>query len=165
LRSSITLIKGMGVEGDAHSGATVKHRSRVAKDPTAPNLRQVHLIQSECLDDLTQKGFTVSEGQLGENITTRGVDLLQLPRGTHLHILGAESGKAVILEITGLRNPCAQIDGFEAGMLRACLEKRDGHSVRKAGVMAIVVTGGDIYPGDHIHLRLPHPPHAALDVV
>lgn len=78
---SITLIAGDGVEGDAHCGKTVQHRSRVKADPTQPNLRQVHLIHSELFEELKEQGFDVAAADLGENITTRGIDLLSLPKG------------------------------------------------------------------------------------
>jgi MOSC domain-containing protein YiiM len=158
---SVQLIAGFGVHGDAHAGVTVKHRSRVAADPTQPNLRQVHLIHAELHDDLRARGFHVGAGQLGENITTRGIDLLGLPRGTTLHI----GGQAVV-EVTGLRNPCAQIDAFEPGLLAAVLDRdADGRLVRKAGVMGVVVRGGEIRPGDRIGVTLPPGPFETLDRV
>src|SRR4051812_43261588 len=142
----ITLLEGLGVEGDAHAGVTVKHRSRVAKDPSQPNLRQVHLIHSELHDELRARGFDVGPGELGENVTTRGVPLLELPTGTRLH-LGAEA----IVELTGLRNPCVQLNGRTPGLMDAVLDRApDGSLVRKAGVMAIVVRGGDVRPGDEL---------------
>jgi MOSC domain-containing protein YiiM len=147
----IMLLKGLGVEGDAHCGATVKHRSRVAKDPAQPNLRQVHLIQHEVLDDLLDTGFQLLPGQLGENILTCGVDLLALPTGT---ILNFPSGAAVF--ITGLRNPCHQINGHTPGLMNALLDHTaDGALIRKAGVMATVTTGGIVSAGDSISLTLP----------
>ncbi len=142
----IRLIAGMGVEGDAHAGPTVKHRSRVARDPSAPNLRQVHLIHAELLAELG-----VPPGALGENITTTGIDLLSLPEGTKLTL-----GLTATIEVTGLRNPCAQIDKFRPGLLRAVLDRApDGTPVRKSGIMAIVLTNGDIHPGDPIAITLP----------
>ena len=156
--SSIQLLEGLGVEGDAHCGATVKHRSRVAKDPNQPNLRQVHLIHSELFDELAAKGFRVSVGQLGENITTRGLDLLALPQGTDLRF---DSG--AIVRITGLRNPCVQIDRFSKGLLSAVLDRSaKGALIRKAGVMGIVVRGGSVSVGDEIQVELPSEPHRAL---
>jgi MOSC domain-containing protein YiiM len=147
----IRLIAGLGVEGDAHQGATVKHRSRVARDPHQPNLRQVHLIHAELFDELREKGFRVGPGEMGENITTRGVDLLLLPRGTRLRI-----GGTAVIELTGLRNPCVQIDRFQPGLMKAVLERDEaGHLVRKSGVMAIVIEGGDVYPEDPISVELP----------
>jgi MOSC domain-containing protein YiiM len=160
LRPSIRLIAGEGVEGDAHRGVTVKHRSRVAVDPTQPNLRQVHLIHAELFEELAAKGFTVGPGQLGENVTTRGVDLLGLPEGARLAI-----GSAVIA-ITGLRNPCAQIDGLAPGLMATLLDRApDGGIIRKSGVMGIVVEGGEIRPGDPIAITLPPPPHRRLERV
>ncbi|MBL8708445.1 MAG: MOSC domain-containing protein [Rhodospirillaceae bacterium] len=139
-------------------GETVQHRSRVAKDPSQPNLRQVHLIHAELFDELGAKGFTVQPGEMGENITTRGLDLLSLPDATRLR-LGAEA----VVELTGLRNPCVQIDRFQKGLMQATLDRDPaGNLVRKAGVMAVVVTGGDVRPGDAIVVILPEGPHRAL---
>ena len=157
----IRLIAGLGVEGDAHLGAKVKHRSRVAVDPEQPNLRQVHLIQSELFDELAAKGFNVGPADLGENVTTRGVDLLGLPRGALLRL-----GSAATVEVTGLRNPCVQIDAFQSGLLKAVLVKRaDGSLLRKTGVMAVVVCGGDVRPGDDVRVDLPDGPHMPLERV
>lgn len=158
-RAHIRLLAGLGVEGDAHLGTTVKHRSRVRVDPTAPNLRQVHLIHAELFDELRAKGFDIAPGQMGENITTRGIDLLALPRGTRLHL-----GEAAI-EITGLRNPCTQLDGVQPGLMEAVLERSTGALVRKAGVMAIVVKGGDVSDNNEIRIELPAAPHEALKPV
>ncbi len=158
---SLTILKGLGVEGDAHQGLTVKHRSRVARDPSQPNLRQVHLIHAELHDELRTKGFDVSAGQMGENITTRDIDLLALPKGTQLHI-----GQTVVLEITGLRNPCYQLDGIWQGLMQAVLDKdAQGNLIRKAGIMTIVLEGGNVFPGDNIKVQLPVEPHQALGVV
>lgn len=155
------MIAGFGVQGDAHMGTTVKHRSRIAKDPTVPNLRQVHLIHSELFDELADKGFSIAPGQMGENVTTRGVDLLGLPQGARLHI-----GNDVVIEITGLRNPCAQIENYQKGLLKACLDKdENGKLIRKSGVMSIVVTGGDIQAGDKIDVVLPEGEQRALECV
>ena len=160
-QSVIKLIEGVGVEGDAHAGKTVKHRYLVGLDSTKPNLRQVHLMQAELFDELNAKGFSVGPGQLGENITTRGVDLLALPRGTKLTI-GAET----VIELTALRNPCFQIDHFQKGMLKAVLDKgEDGRVIRKAGVMGIVLTGGEIRPKSSIMIELPSEPHQSLEYV
>ncbi|MFM5884083.1 MAG: MOSC domain-containing protein [Novosphingobium sp.] len=157
----VTLLAGLGVEGDAHAGHTVQHLSRIAKDPGQPNLRQVHLIHAELFDELAAKGFVVTPGQLGENITTRGIDLLGLSAGTRLR-LGAEA----VIEITGLRNPCAQIDGLAKGLMAATLDKAaDGSLVRKAGVMAVVVTGGLVEVGDGIVLESVPLGFEALQVV
>jgi MOSC domain-containing protein YiiM len=157
----ITLLAGLGVEGDAHMGTTVKHRSRVAKDPTQPNLRQVHLIHSELHDEVSAKGMPVLPGQMGENITTRGIDLLGLPKGTVLQ-LGAEAR----IEVTGLRNPCHQLNGIQPGLLEAVLDKdAEGNLIRKAGIMAIVLQGGVVCQGDPIHVTLPVGDHEALKPV
>jgi MOSC domain-containing protein YiiM len=158
---SIRLLKGLGVDGDAHMGETVKHRSRVAKDPTQPNLRQVHLLHEELFDELRAKDFILRPGDMGENVTTRGIDLLGLPTGTLLHL-----GAAAIVEVTGLRNPCIQIDRFQQGLMAATLDHdADGNLVRKAGVMGIVLTGGDVRPGDAIKIALPTEPHRPLKPV
>jgi MOSC domain-containing protein YiiM len=157
----ITLLEGLGVEGDAHAGVTVRHRSRVAVDPTQPNLRQVHLLHTELHDQLREQGFTVQAGQMGENITTRGVDLLALPQGTILRL-----GPHAVVEVTGLRNPCNQINDFQPGMLKAVLDKDEhGRPVRKAGIMGIVRRGGRVKPGDTIRVELPQQPHIPLDRV
>src|SRR5688500_13750994 len=147
----IRLLAGLGVEGDAHLGETVKHRSRVKRDPTQPNLRQVHLIHEELHDELRAAGYEIAPGQMGENITTRGVDLLGLPAGSRLRL----GGTAVVV-VTGLRNPCAQLDGIQPGLMAATLGRdANGNLRRKAGVMAIVLTGGDVRSGDSIHVELP----------
>ncbi|MFC5720927.1 MOSC domain-containing protein [Streptomyces gamaensis] len=160
-RDSIRLLAGLGVEGDVHAGVTVKHRSRVAQDPSQLNLRQVHLIHEELFTEVGEKGFDVAPGELGENITTSGIHLLGLPVGTRLHI----GGQAVV-EVTGLRNPCRQIEDFRAGLLKQVVGRgEDGKVVRKAGVMAVVVEGGEVRPGDAIRAELPAGPHRALDVV
>lgn len=159
-QARIRLLAGLGVEGDAHMGATVKHRSRVAADPTQPNLRQVHLIQSELFDEVKRAGFTVAPGQMGENITTRGLDLLGLGRGTVLDFGGPR------VEITGLRNPCAQIDGFSEGLLKQMVHRdADGTVVRRAGVMGVVLAGGTIVPGTPITVEVPEGEHVALERV
>ena len=151
LADSIRLRAGLGVEGDAHQGETVKHRSRVAVDPTKANLRQVHLIHAELLDELATKGFTIAPGDLGENITTRGIALLELPTGTRLRI-----GRDAVIEVTGLRNPCRQIEAFRAGLMAAVLDRdATGGIVRKTGVMGVVIADGEIRPGDSIVIELP----------
>jgi MOSC domain-containing protein YiiM len=156
----ISLIAGEGVLGDAHRGVTVKHRSRVKIDPTQPNLRQVHLIQIEIIEALRSKGFRVDAATIGENITTRGIDLLALPRDTRL-IIGA-----VEIRITGLRNPCGQLDGYQKGLTAALLDKtKDGELIRKAGVMGIVLAGGTVKPDDTITVHLPATPHVKLERV
>ena len=160
-QSSIRLVAGLGVDGDAHQGTTVKHRSRVARDPTQPNLRQVHLIHSELHDELAANGFVVRPGDMGENVTTRGVDLLGLPIGTRLHI-----GAMAVVELTGLRNPCVQIDRFQSGLLAAVVGRDEaGEIVRKSGVMSVVIRDGDVRPGDAIAVELPVGPHRPLVVV
>ncbi len=159
--TTINLVAGLGVEGDAHAGETVRHRSRVAKDPSQPNLRQVHLIATELLDELRERGFDVHPGDLGENLTTRGLDLLGLPTGTRLTL-----GRSATLEVTGLRNPCGQLDGFRKGLTAAVLDRdADGNLIRRAGVMAVVLEGGTVQPGDAIRVERPALPHRALEVV
>jgi MOSC domain-containing protein YiiM len=158
-QDAIRLLAGLGVDGDAHMGATVKHRSRVARDPTQPNLRQVHLIRGELHDELRAAGFDLSPGQMGENVTTRGVDLLGLPTGTRLRL-----GETAVVEVTGLRNPCIQLDGIQHGLMAATLARDEaGTLVRKAGVMGVVVAGGEVRAGDPIRVELPPEPHRALD--
>lgn len=157
----IELEAGLGVVGDAHRGVTVQHLSRVRTDPTAPNLRQVHLIQQELFEWLAPKGFNVAPGQLGENVTTQGIDLLTLPRGTRLHL-----GESAVVEVTGLRNPCAQIENFQPGLLKELVGYDDGETiVRRAGVMGVVLTGGVIRPSEGIAVVLPEGPHEALERV
>jgi hypothetical protein len=157
----IELIAGIGVAGDAHAGVTVQHRSRVAVDPTQPNLRQVHLIHAELHDEVREQGFEVAPGQLGENITTRGIDLLSLPRGTVLRL-----GPQAAVEVTGLRNPCPQIDAFDKGLLKQMVHRADdGTLIRRAGIMGIVLAGGPVRPGDPITVELPPQPHEPLDRV
>lgn len=161
IEPSITLIAGLGVQGDAHCGAKVKHRSRVAQNPDQPNLRQVHLIHSELFAELSGKGFRITPGQLGENVTTIGIDLLSLPVDTVLHI-----GEQVALRLTGLRNPCVQLDAHRQGLMAAVLDRdASGKLIRKAGVMSIVLTGGAIKPGDEIRVSLPAGPHRAMERV
>ncbi|TCZ54978.1 MOSC domain-containing protein [Roseicella aquatilis] len=157
----IRLLAGLGVEGDAHMGKTVKHRSRVARDPTQPNLRQVHLLPAELLDELRGRGFSLEPGDIGENILTRDLDLLGLPTGTRLRI-----GESAEVEVTGLRNPCAQLDRFRPGLTAAVLDRAaDGGLIRKAGVMGVVLAGGPVRPGDAISVTLPQAPHRPLQPV
>ena len=157
----VRLIAGLGVEGDAHLGVTVKHRSRVAQDPTQPNLRQVHLIHQELFDELVEKGFDVAPGQIGENITTQGINLLNLPRETKLTL-----GNEAVVQITGLRNPCKQLDAFQDGLMQAVLDRDEkGNLTRKAGIMAVVLTSGVVRPGDSIVVELPPEPHFELERV
>jgi MOSC domain-containing protein YiiM len=154
----IRLRAGLGVEGDAHAGATVKHRSRVARDASQPNLRQVHLLHAELLEELAGTGFVFGAGQIGENVLTRGVDLLGLSTGTRLRF-----GDAAVVEVTGLRNPCVQLDRFQAGLMAATLGRDgQGNLIRKAGIMGIVLADGDVQPGDPIAIQPPDGPHRPL---
>ena len=158
---SIRLLAGLGVEGDSHMGVTVKHRSRVRADPTQPNLRQVHLLHAELFAELAAKGFDIESGDIGENVLTAGIDLLALPTGTRLRL-----GPDAEVEITGLRNPCSQLDRFRPGLMAAMLDRdAAGAIVRKAGIMSIVVAGGAVRPGDAIAVTLPPPPHRKLEKV
>lgn len=157
----IRLIAGRGVEGDVHSGETVKHRSRVARTPNAPNLRQVHLMHAELHEELLARRMKVTPGEMGENVTTRGIDLLSLPAGTRLRL-----GDTAVVEVTGLRNPCKQLDDIHSGLMAATLARSPrGQLIRKAGVMSVVLIGGEVRPGDSIHIELPAPPHRALEPV
>ncbi|MFI1166835.1 MOSC domain-containing protein [Streptomyces sp. NPDC020801] len=160
-RESIRLLAGLGVEGDVHAGVTVKHRFRMRKDPTQPNLRQVHLIHEELFEEVRRAGFEVAAGQLGENVTTRGLDLLGLPRGTLLRL-----GDEAVVEVTGLRNPCAQIDGFQQGLMKQVIGRdEDGRARFRSGIMSVVVAGGVVRPGDPVGVELPDGPHHPLEVV
>jgi MOSC domain-containing protein YiiM len=159
-RAVIRLLAGEGVEGDAHCGATVKHRSRWRRDATQPNLRQAHLLHAELFAELAEKGFAVTPGLMGENVTTRGIDLLDLPAGAVVR-LGAEAA----VRITGLRNPCYQLDELQPGLMAACLDKQGGELVRKAGVMAVVLVGGEVRAGDAIVVELPPGPQEPLKPV
>jgi MOSC domain-containing protein YiiM len=157
-QGGIRLLAGLGVEDDAHHGETVKHRSRVARDPTQPNLRQVHLIHAELHEELRAAGFEIAPGQMGENVTTRGIDLLGLPTGSRLLL-----GESAVVEVTGLRNPCVQLDGIQDGLMAATLGRdADGNLIRKAGIMGVVISGGDVRPGDTIRVALPAPPYRPL---
>ena len=158
---SIRLLEGLGVEGDAHQGRTVQHRSRVRRDPNQPNLRQVHLVAAELHDELAARGFAVGPGEMGENVTTRGVDLLALPSRTRLRV-----GPEAVVEVTGLRNPCRQLERIQPGLMEAVLDRDDvGALVRRAGVMAVVVSGGEIRPGDTVTVEPPPAPHSKLEPV
>ncbi|MDB5591583.1 MOSC domain-containing protein [Enterovirga sp.] len=158
---SVRLVAGLGILGDAHAGETVKHRSRVARDPTQPNLRQVHLIAAELFAELAGQGYPIGPGDLGENITTQGIDLLGLPTGARLRL-----GREAVVEVTGLRNPCIQIDQFRPGLMQAVLGRApDGSLIRKTGVMSIVIAGGDVAPGDAITIELPAGAPRPLEVV
>ena len=157
----VRMLAGLGVEGDVHAGRTVRHRSRVASDPSQPNLRQVHLLPIELLRELEEAGYEAPPGRLGENVTTGGVDLLALPTGTRITL-----GPEVVLELTGLRNPCAQLDQIGPGLMgRLASRGEDGRLVRRAGVMAIVLASGRVRTGDSIDVVLPAGPHVALDRV
>ena len=161
VQKSIRLLVGLGVEGDAHLGETIQHRSRVAKDPTQPNLRQVHLIHEELLDELRTDGFQVAPGVIGENITTRGIDLLALPQAARLHI-----GDSAIIGVTGLRDPCRQLDDYQPGLMAAVLGRDEqGNVIRKAGIMGVVLAAGEIRTGDAIRVELPARPHLRLERV
>ncbi|NKB22637.1 MAG: MOSC domain-containing protein [Alphaproteobacteria bacterium] len=158
---NIKLVSGLGVEGDAHFGKTVQHLYRIKKDPDVPNLRQIHLIHSELHDELRGKGFAISPGDMGENITTQGLDILDLPCGTILKI-----GEQAAIEITGLRNPCYQLNDFRDGLMKACLDKAaDGSVIFKSGIMGVIVQDGTVKPGDQIQIELPAEPYIPLDLV
>ncbi|HXA38493.1 MAG TPA: MOSC domain-containing protein [Phenylobacterium sp.] len=160
-RPVIRLLAGEGVEGDAHCGATVKHRSRWRRDPTQPNIRQVHLLHAELFEELAAKGFPVTPGLMGENVTIRGIDLLKLPKGAILRL-----GDEAAVQVTGLRNPCYQLDQLQQGLMAACLEKAaNGDLIRKAGVMSVVLAGGQVRAGDVVAVQLPAAPHEALEPV
>lgn len=161
VRDRVRLLPGLGVEGDAHNGRTVQHRSRVARDPGAPNLRQVHLIHAELFDELRGHGIDVAPGEMGENVTTQGVELLALPAGTRLRL-----GASAVVELTGLRNPCGQLNEVRPGLMAATLGRdANGALIRRAGVMAIVLAGGEVAPGDGVHVELPDAAHRPLEPV
>jgi MOSC domain-containing protein YiiM len=161
VQQSIMLVAGLGIAGDAHAGVTVQHLSRIRRDPTQPNLRQVHLVASELFAELDRAGFPVTAGDLGENVATAGIDLLALPTGTRLRI-----GASALVEVTGLRNPCRQIDGFADGLLKQVLARDAGGAiVRRAGIMGVVLAGGPVRPGDPIVVELPPGDRRPLDVV
>jgi MOSC domain-containing protein YiiM len=158
---SIRLEAGLGVADDAHRGVTVQHLSRIARDPTTPNHRQVHLIHAELFDELAAGGFAIAPGRMGENVTTRGIDLLALPTGARLRL-----GSEAVVEVTGLRNPCLQLDGIAPGLMKATLARdASGGLVRKAGIMGVVIAGGEVRPGDAIAIELPAAPHRALEPI
>lgn len=159
--SRIRLVPGLGVEGDAHLGVTVQHCSDIRKNPDRPNLRQVHLIAAELHEELRAAGFPVSAGTIGENVTTRGVDLLALPSGTRLHL-----GDTAVIEVTGLRTPCRQLDRFQQGLKETLMPRdADGNFIRRAGIMSVVLTGGEVRAGDPIRVALPPLPHRPLEPV
>ena len=158
VEDAIELVEGLGVRGDSHFGAKVQHLVRVREDPTKPNVRQVHLMHSELFEELRAAGFSLAPGAIGENITTRGIDLLGLPDGTRLHI-----GKEAVVLVTGVRNPCKQLDNFQAGLMSAMLGRdADGNITRKSGIMSVVLKGGEVRPGDAIRAELPPEPHRPL---
>lgn len=158
---SINVVTGLGVEGDAHYGKLIQHLYRIKKDPNDPNLRQIHLIHRELHEELRAKGFDIAPGDMGENVTTQGIDLLGLPRGTVLKF-----GEEAAVEITGLRNPCYQLNDFREGLMKACLDKaEDGSVIFKSGIMGIILKDGTIKPGDQIRVELPDGPHTPLDLV
>lgn len=161
VQQSIRLLVGLGVEGDTHLGVTVQHRSRVAKDPTRPNLRQVHLVHAELHDELRAGGFQIAPGAIGENITTRGIDLLALPQGARLHI-----GRAAVVGVTGLRDPCRQLNDYQPGLMAAVLGRDEqGNLVRKAGIMGVVLAPGEVHAGDPIRVELLPGQHQRLEPV
>ena len=158
---AITLVENWGVEGDVHGGPTTQHRYLVKKDPGRANLTQVHLIQQELFPELAERGFEVGPGNLGENVTTSGIDLLTLPLGTRLHL-----GPEAIVEVTGLRSPCSLINKFQAGLMKALIARDgDGHVIRKSGIMGVVVAGGSVQATDVVTVELPPEPWVELDVV
>lgn len=158
---SIRLERGLGVEGDAHNGETDRHLSRRKHGADKPNLRQVHLIQAELHEELNLGSFDVHAGQMGENVTTRGIDLVSLPAGTRLRL-----GEEALIEVTGLRSPCAQLDGIQAGLMAATLARDDkGRAFLRSAIMAVVIAGGEVKPGDPVDVILPAAPHSALDPV
>ena len=161
-RASVTLLAGLGVEGDVHAGETIRHQFHMTYEPDLPNLRQVHLMHEELFDELALKGYSVTAGRLGENITTRGVDLLGLPTGTLLHL-----GEQAVVEVTGLRNPCAKINDFQQGLLGEvfALDPDSGDFTFKSGIMAVVRHGGTVRPQDPVEIELPAPPHRPLEHV
>jgi len=159
--AAITLVAHHGVEGDAHAGATTQHLYRMRKDPTAPNLCQVHLLHAELFAELAARGISISAGQMGENITTTGIELLSLPLGTRLTL-----GPSAVVEITGLREPCSQMNTLHPGLMKACIARSPtGAKIRKAGIMAIVLTSGTVHPGDPIKTQLPPSPWLPLGPV
>ena len=160
-RERVTLIAGHGVEGDYHAGEFVRHRSRAARDPKQPNLRQVHLMHAELFDELAELGIAVGPGDMGENVTTRGLALLDLAPGTRLHL-----GSSAIVEITGCRNPCAQLNDVDERLLAQVAQKADdGSIIRKAGIMGVVIAGGDVRASDPIRAEAPADAKARLQPV
>jgi len=159
-QDSIHLVQELGVEGDAHFGATTQHRWLMKKNPTRKNLTQVHLLHAELFDELVSAAFFLSPGEMGENVTTRGIDLLTLPTKTKLHCGGA------VIEVTGLREPCAQLNKLRPGLMKALIRRsKEGIVVRKAGIMGVVLAGGVVRPGDHIEVELPPQPWETMGPV
>ncbi len=159
--ASIRLLAGIGVEGDSHAGPTVQHRYAKKRDPTAPNLCQVHFMAAELFDDLVPTGYTVAPGELGENVTTIGIDLMTLPLGTRLHL-----GSEAVVSITGMRSPCSLINGYQKGLMKQLIKTDAAGAVqRRGGIMGVVVTGGIVQPSDRIRVELPVGEHLPLGVV
>jgi len=149
-RQSVRLVEGHGIEGDAHAGRFVKHRYQAKKEPLTPNRRQVHLIQSELFEEMRGFGFIIEPGDLGENVTTVGIDLLALPLGAQLHL-----GESAVVELTGLRMPCGLIDKFQTGLKRSMIVRTPRGVTFRAGVLGIVTSSGDVRPGDLVRAELP----------
>lgn len=151
----VVLVAGVGIEGDAHAGATVQHVSRKKKDADRPNLRQVHLVSAELHEELVADGFDLDHGGFGENLVTRGIALGDLPVGTTLAL-----GDDAIIVLTGLRDPCAQIDRHREGLRAAvAFDPGEGPKLFRDGAMAMVVRGGVVRTGDPIGVALPPEPH------
>jgi MOSC domain-containing protein YiiM len=157
IQESVHLVKGFGVQGDAHMGTLVQHRYNKKQNPNQPNLRQVHLIQAELFDDLKELGLIVKPGEMGENITTRNIDIINLPLDTKLHL-----GDSAILQLTGLREPCGQLNTVQKGLKNAVLDE-SGKS--RVGVMSVVLRGGAVKADDLIRVELPSEPHQDLQPV
>ena len=159
--SSIRLVAGFGVEGDSHAGATVQHLYEKKRNPSAPNLCQVHFMAAELFDDLVPTGYTVAPGELGENVTTEGINLMSLPLGTQLH-LGAQA----VVSVTGMRSPCSLINGYQKGLMKQLIKTDAAGTVhRRGGIMGVVVRGGVVNPGDCIRVELPAGEQLPLGVV
>jgi len=146
----IYLLSGCGVQGDVHcSGAA-----------SSNNKRQVHLIASELLTELARKdskgrAYIISPGALGENITTKGIDLVGLNEGTRLHF--GDGDDHAIVRITGLRNPKKRLDEWPKGLLDRCAMKNKKGEItgRKIGVMGIVEEDGFVQPGHMVYVEKP----------
>ena len=135
----VTMVAGVGIEGDVHAGPLVQHRSRVRVDPNQPNLRQVHLIDDAVFAVAASAGFEIDHGDLGENVTVSGLDVHGLAVGTMLRL-----GESAFVAVTGLRNPCGQINGLRPGLLDVLRRADGGDIVRRAGIMGVVVRGGEV---------------------